>query len=130
MRYRSIENRGTAVHPSNSSFKSELASWFNKADSMTGDSKSSRFFGIDISSKGIDPTEVIPNSERNPAVFVRGSVSSSKVDDIVDDHNQVNTDMSVKDMKIIIDERPRRQQGPNAVVVPSCSSIFPGWDMI
>ena len=76
---------------------------------MTGDGKSSCFFGINISSKGINPTEVIPNSERNPAVFMRGSVSSSEVDDIVDDRNQVNTDMSVKDMKVIIDERPRRQ---------------------
>ncbi len=76
---------------------------------MTGDSKSSRFFGINISSKSIDPAEVIPDSKRNPAIFVRGSVSSSKVDEIVDDRNQINTDMSVKDMKIIIDERPRRQ---------------------
>ncbi len=76
---------------------------------MSGDSESSRFFGINISSKGIDPTEVIPDSKRNPAIFVRGSVSSSKVDEIVDDCNQVNTDMSVKDMKIIIDERPGRQ---------------------
>ena len=62
---------------------------------MTGDGKSSRFFGINISSKSIDPTEVIPDSERNPAVSMRGSVSSSKVDEIVDDRNQVNTDMSV-----------------------------------
>ncbi len=53
--------------------------------------------------------EVIPNSECNPAVSMRDSVSSSEVDEIVDDRNQVNADMSVKDMKIIIDERPRRQ---------------------
>jgi len=76
---------------------------------MTGGGKSSCFFGIYISSKGINPTEVIPDSERNPAVFMRGSVSSSNIDKIVDDRNQVNADMSVKDMKIIIDERPRRQ---------------------
>src|SRR6266571_5336326 len=97
------------MHPSDSSFKSELSSYLNEADSMTGDGKSSCFFGIDISSKGINPTEVIPNSKCNPAVFMRGSVSSSEVDDIIDDRNQVNTDMSVKDMKVIIDERPRRQ---------------------
>ncbi len=78
-------------------------------DSMTGDGKSSCFFGINISSEGIDPTEVIPDSEHNPAIFVRGLVSSSKVDEIVDNHNQVNANMSVKDMKIIIDECPRRQ---------------------
>ena len=76
---------------------------------MTGDSKSSCLFGINISSKSIDPTEVIPDSERNPAIFMRGSVSSGNVDEIVDDRNQVNTNMSVKDMKIIIDERPRHQ---------------------
>ena len=76
---------------------------------MTGDGESSCFFGIDISSKGINPSEIIPNSECNPAVFVRGSVSSSEVDDIVDDRNQVNANMSVKDMKVVIDERPGRQ---------------------
>ena len=76
---------------------------------MTGDSESSRFFGINVSSKGIDPTEVIPNGKRNPAIFVQGSVSSSEVDEIVDSCNQVNMNMSVKDMKIIIDERPGRQ---------------------
>src|SRR6266576_673837 len=97
------------MHPSDSGFKSELSSQFNEADSMAGDGKSSCFFSIDISSKGINPMEVIPNSERNPAVFMRGSVSSSEVDDIIDDRNQVNTDMSVKDMKVIIDERPRCQ---------------------
>ncbi len=74
---------------------------------MTGDGKSSCFFGINISSKSIDPTEIIPNSKGNPSVFVRGSVSSSKVDKIVDDCNQVNMNMSVKNMKIIIDESPR-----------------------
>ncbi len=73
---------------------------------MTGDGKLSRFFGINISSKSIDPTEVIPDSKRNPAIFVWGSVSSSKIDEIIDDRNQVNANMSVKDMKIIIDERP------------------------
>ncbi len=73
---------------------------------MTGDGKLSRFFGINISSKSIDPTEVIPDSKRNPAIFVWGSVSSSKIDEIVDDCNQVNANMSVKDMKIIIDECP------------------------
>ena len=74
---------------------------------MTGDSELSCFFGINISSKGIDPMEVVPNSKRNPAVFVWGSVSSSKVDEVVDNRNQVNfTDMSVKNMKVIIDERP------------------------
>src|SRR6266550_5493496 len=109
MRYRSIKNRGTSIHPCNSSFESELTSWFYKADSMTSNGKSSRFFGINISSKSIDPVEVIPNSECNPAIFVWGSVSSSKVDEIVDDHNQVNADMSVKDMKVIIDKRPRCQ---------------------
>ncbi len=97
------------MHPSNSSFKSKLASWFYEADSMTGDGKSSCFFGINISSENIDPTEVIPDSERNPAIFVQGSILSSKVDEIVDDRNQVNTNMLVKDMKIIIDERPRHQ---------------------
>ncbi len=51
--------------------------------------------------------EVIPDSECNPAIFVWGSVSSSKVDEVVDNRNQVNfTDMSVKNMKVIIDERP------------------------
>src|SRR6266550_4841873 len=109
MRYWSIKNRGTSMHPCDSNFKGELASWFYKADSMTGDGKSSCFFGIDISSKSIDPTEVIPDNKRNPAIFMRGSVSSSKVDEIVDDRNQVNTDMSVKNMKVIIDERPGRQ---------------------
>ncbi len=94
------------MHPSNSCFKSELASWFYETDSVTGNGKSSRFFGINISSKCIDPAEVIPDSERNPAIFMRGSVSSGNVDEIVDDRNQVNTNMSVKDMKIIIDERP------------------------
>jgi len=97
------------MHPSNSSFESKLSSWFYKANSMTSDGKLSRFLGINISSKGIDPTEVIPNSKCNPAIFVRGSVSSSKIDKIVDDCNQVNMNMSVKDMKVIIDERPRRQ---------------------
>jgi len=76
---------------------------------MASNGKSSRFFSINISSKSVDPTEVIPNGECNPAVFVRGSVSSSEIDEIVDDRNQVNADMLVKDMKIIIDERPRRQ---------------------
>jgi len=76
---------------------------------MTGDGKSSRFFGINISSESIDPTEVIPNSKRNPAIFVRGSVLSSKVDEIVDDRNQVNMNMSVKNMKVIIDEHPGHQ---------------------
>ena len=97
------------MHPCNSSFKSELTSWFYKMNSMTGDGKSSRFFSINISSKRIDPMEVVPDSKRNPAIFVQGSVSSSKVDEIVDDRNQVNANMSVKDMKIIIDERPGRQ---------------------
>jgi len=76
---------------------------------MTGDGKSSRFFGINISSEGINPTEVIPNGKRNPTIFVWGSVSSGKVDEIVDDRNQVNTNMSIKNMKVIIDERPGRQ---------------------
>src|SRR6266550_2491522 len=75
----------------------------------TGDGKSSCFFGINISSKSIDPAEIIPNGKHNPAIFVRGSVSSSKVDKIVDDRNQVNTNMSIKDVKVIIDERPRHQ---------------------
>src|SRR6266550_4007152 len=97
------------MHPCNSSFKSKLASWFYKTDLMTGDGKSSRFFGINISSKGINPAEVIPDSEHNPAIFVWGSISSSKVDEVVDDRNQVNTNMLVKDMKIIIDECPGRQ---------------------
>ena len=97
------------MHPSDSSFKSELASWFNKTNSMTGDGKSSRFFGVNISSKSIDPTKVIPDSKHNPAIFMRGLVSSGEIDKIVDDCNQVNTNMSVKDMKIIIDERPGRQ---------------------
>src|SRR6266550_822384 len=109
MRYRSIKNRGTSMHPCNSSFKSKLALWFYETDSMTGDGESSRFFGINISSESIDPTEVIPDSKHNPAIFVWGSVSSSKVDEIVDNCNQVNTNMSIKDMKIIIDERPGRQ---------------------
>ncbi len=72
---------------------------------MTVDGKSSHF-GINISSKSIDPMEIIPNGKCNPSVFVWGSVSSSKVDKIVDDHNQVNVNMSVKNMKVIIDERP------------------------
>jgi len=76
---------------------------------MTGNGESSRFFGINISSKSIDPTEVVPDGKRNPAIFVRGSVLSSKIDEIVDDRNQVNTNMSVKDMKVIIDEHPGRQ---------------------
>ena len=76
---------------------------------MTSSGKSSRFFGINISSKSVNPTEVVPNSECNPTVFVRGSVSSSKVDEIVDNRNQVNTNMLIKDMEVIIDERPRRQ---------------------
>ena len=76
---------------------------------MTGDSKLSRFFSINISSKGVDPTEIVPNSKYDPAIFVRGSVLSSKVDDVVDDRNQINTDMSVKNMKVIIDECPRCQ---------------------
>ena len=97
------------MHPSDSSLESELTSWFYKTNLMTGDGKSSRFFGINISSKSVNPTEVVPNGECNPVVFVRGSVSSSEIDEIVDDRNQVNADMSVKDMKIIIDERPRRQ---------------------
>src|SRR6266550_5642469 len=97
------------MHPCNSSFKSELTSWFYKTNLMTSDGKSSRFFSINISLKRIDPTEVVPDSKRNPAIFMRGSVSSSKVDEIVDNRNQVNANMSVKDMKIIIDERPGRQ---------------------
>src|SRR6266550_2023279 len=97
------------MHPCNSSSESKLASWFYKADSMTGDSKSSHFLSVNISSESIDPTEVIPDSKCNPAIFVRGSVSSSKIDEIVDNRNQVNTNMSVKDMKVIIDERPGRQ---------------------
>src|SRR6266550_242918 len=97
------------MHPCNSSFESKVALWFYKADSMTGDGESSRFFGVNISSESIDPTEVIPDSKCNPAIFVRGLILSSKVDEIVDDRNQVNTNMSVKNMKIIIDERPGRQ---------------------
>src|SRR6266576_6105092 len=109
MWYWSIKNQGTSMHPCDSSFESELTSWFYKTDSMTGDGKSSRFFSINISSEGIDPAEVIPNSKCNPAVFVGNSVSSSEVDEIVDDRNQVNTNMSVKNVKVIIDERPGRQ---------------------
>ena len=40
---------------------------------------------------------------------LKASVSSSKIDEIVDDRNQVNTNMSVKNMKVIIDECPGRQ---------------------
>ncbi len=76
---------------------------------MTGDGKSSRFFGINISSKSINPSEVIPHSKGNQLIFVRGLVSSSKVDKIVDNRNQVNTNMLVKNVKVIIDECPRRQ---------------------
>ncbi len=76
---------------------------------MTGDGKLGHFFGINISSKSINPTKVIPDSKRNPSVFVWGSVLSSKVDEIVDDLNQVNANMSVKNMKVIIDEHPGRQ---------------------
>ncbi len=73
---------------------------------------SSSYFPVTVTgplNTSIDPTEVIPDSKCNPAIFVQGSVSSSKVDEIVDDRNQVNTNMSVKNMKIIIDERPGRQ---------------------
>ncbi len=54
---------------------------------VTGDSKLSRFFGIDVSSKGIDPAKIVPNSECNPAIFVRGAVPSSKIDEVVDNCN-------------------------------------------
>ncbi len=73
---------------------------------MTGDGKSSCFFSINISLKSINPTEIIPNSKRNPLIFVQGLVLSSEVDKIVDDRNQVNANMSVKNMKVIIDKRP------------------------
>src|SRR6266576_2468013 len=97
---------------------------------MTSDGKSSCFFGIDISSKGINPTEVIPNNECNPTIFMRGSVSSSEIDKIVDDCNQVNANVSIKDMKVIVDKRPGRQQCPDAIVVSSCSGVFPSRDVI
>jgi len=54
---------------------------------VTGDSKLSRFFGIDVSSKGIDPAKIVPNSECNPAIFVQGAVPSSKIDEVVDNCN-------------------------------------------
>ena len=80
------------MHPCNSSFKSKLALWFYEVDLMTGDSKLSRFFSINISSESIDPTEVIPDSMCNPLIFMWGSVSSSKVDEIVDDCDHVKRD--------------------------------------
>ncbi len=54
-------------------------------NSVTGDGESSRFFGINISLKGVDPMEIVPNSKCNPAIFVRGSISSSEIDEVVDD---------------------------------------------
>ena len=92
-----------------------MSSEVNRTIEMPGSGKSRGLLKVNLSSKLIKPANVVPNHEDNPVIFVGVAESSSKIDNGVDDGDEVGVDVMINDVEIIVGESPTCHQHPDAV---------------
>ena len=99
-------NYRASMCPGHSGFQGKLSTWFNVTLSMTGSGEPRCFFCIHFSSKCVQPTYFFPYHKSNPMVFVGCSEPLSKVDDGVNDRDDIKTHVMVEDIKIVVSKHP------------------------